>query len=224
MSQKFLLIGVAMVALAGCTTPWSYHNWYPDGYVGQDSTPISSPKPTTPWFEQAVYSQTIQDANKTAWATIAATMRDRLKAHIAPSNAPLYIVHDGVNSPEKQAFDHEFRQALLQSDYLISADPKTRPMIEFNVKHVQKWDRKKMVEKIGAANVLVPEGAPATQLNYMVTLSSPGPKDKPLWTETVLVPLVYEGDLNSAQPALRQLPPMRSDNVIDNPAFYSSNK
>lgn len=208
MSGRFLTLGFVAVLLAGCSTvPGSYHNWMGDGYAHQrDNQPITKPAPSTPWFETAIYSQQIQDDNKAAWSSIALAMVNKLKPHIPPSNTPIVLQKKGTYIPEQQAFDHFFRQALIESNYVLSTDPAVGQVIYFDIKHLEKWTRDEKVAAIGDANILPgANGETKTPLpNYSIEISTMDIKNwKTLWAEKIAVHLPYEADLHRGFPGFR---------------------
>lgn len=229
-NMSYMALTASVLLLSGCATPYSFHNYIPDGYTYQDSTPISSPAPSSPWFDQAVYSPVTQAENDAAWRYIATEMLERFKKHVPASNTPVYLKLKKLSSPENQAFDHYFRQALLGADYILATSAENAQVVYYDVQHIKKWDREKQVKALGESNVLVPntEAAKLTP-NYTVELYRLAPKQTQLfkkdyvWIEKVVVPLLHENNINGALPPLRTAPVQLQGNAVDNPHFHLEN-
>jgi hypothetical protein len=150
-SLSFILI--AVFALPACTTvddlpDDAVHKKMlstqsmPKGYRYQDSTPLSSPAPSTPWVKSAVMSNTNKISSSTAaWQGAAYELVDQMTPVLPKDGTALNLMrkrthtpYDSVLSPYYTSLDHYLRQVLLQQGYTLTTVPDVGTQIAYHIK------------------------------------------------------------------------------------------
>ncbi|MDD3019396.1 MAG: hypothetical protein PHX61_00285 [Alphaproteobacteria bacterium] len=118
--SKSLILSTSLLALAACT-PQGPNQWMPKGYTHQDSTPISSPAPSSPWLDEAVIKDTESLASNTAsWQGAVFELIDGLQPVLPVDGSPINvrIVPPVIN--QDLALDHYVRQAMIQKNLTLT--------------------------------------------------------------------------------------------------------
>lgn len=129
LNRFFLLtLGTSLCVLSACTTG-NTPQWFPKGYVYQDTTPISSPAPSTPWDNDAKISDTENmSSNAAAWQGAVYELVAAMEPNLPKDGTPLNLSTDS-NSAHNTALDHYLRQALMAKGYNLTTLPKTGTMV-----------------------------------------------------------------------------------------------
>lgn len=94
------------------------------GYRYQDSTPLSSPAPSTPWVRNAVISDTEKmSASTAAWQGAVYELVEQLEPTLPKDGTPLNLTSDGAKNADNATFDHYLRQSLIQRGYNLTTIP-----------------------------------------------------------------------------------------------------
>ncbi len=117
---KTLVLSTSLLALAACT-PQGPNQWMPKGYTYQDSTPISSPAPTSPWLDEAVIKDTENLAASTAsWQGAVFELVDGLQAVLPVDGSPINVKDVPPVINQDLALDHYVRQAMIQKNLTLT--------------------------------------------------------------------------------------------------------
>jgi hypothetical protein len=135
--------------LAGCSSPFAT-SFLPTGYTYDDDTPITSPKPTQPWMDEAVITDTeALGANVAAWQGAVFELVDKLSLKL-PAGQPLALAVVQPVTAQKQALDHYLRQALIQRGITIVPQEASAALITYDALPLEKGDAHKLaVERLG---------------------------------------------------------------------------
>lgn len=128
----------AVLALSACTSVDNVPNdtvrstmlstqSIPKGYQYQDSTPLSSPQPSTPWVNNAVINDTEKmSASTAAWQGAVYELVAQMEPNLPKDGTPLNLVfdNDGFRADvNNTTFDHYLRQSLIQRGYNLTTVP-----------------------------------------------------------------------------------------------------
>lgn len=117
---NILILSASVLGLAACS-PQGPNEWIPRGYTHQDNTPISSPKPTSPWLEEAVATDTENmAANTAAWQGAVFELIDGIAAALPQDGSPINVAALAPVTNQDLALDHYTRQALLQKKMTLT--------------------------------------------------------------------------------------------------------
>lgn len=136
---SLLLSGLtALMTLSACTTVDTVPNdtvrrtmlstqSMGKGYGYQDSTPLSSPAPSSPWVKSAVMSDTEKMAAGTAaWQGAVYELVSQLEASLPKDGTPLNLTSEDTGlmvDVNNATFDHYLRQSLIQRGYNLTTVP-----------------------------------------------------------------------------------------------------
>lgn len=144
-----LMCTASLLMLAGCSSPFAT-SFLPTGYTYDDDTPITSPKPTQPWMDEAVITDTeALGANVAAWQGAVFELVDKLSLKL-PAGQPLALAVVQPVTAQKQALDHYLRQALIQRGITIVPQEASAALITYDALPLEKGDAHKLaVERLG---------------------------------------------------------------------------
>jgi hypothetical protein len=144
-----LFCTASLLMLAGCSSPFAT-GFLPTGYTYDDDTPITSPKPTQPWMDEAVITDTeALGANVAAWQGAVFELVDKLSLKL-PAGQPLALAVVQPVTAQKQALDHYLRQALIQRGITIVPQEAAAALVTYDAIPLDKGDAHKLaVERLG---------------------------------------------------------------------------
>lgn len=144
-----LLCTASVLMLAGCSSPFAT-SFLPTGYTYDDDTPITSPKPTQPWIDEAVITDTeALGANVAAWQGAVFELVDKVWLKLPPGQPVALTVVQPVTA-QKQALDHYLRQALLQRGVTVVPAEAAAATITYDALPLEKGDAHKLaVARLG---------------------------------------------------------------------------
>lgn len=146
-SMAFAL--TALLALSACTTVDNVPNdtarstllstqSFPKGYRYQDSTPLSSPAPSSPWVKAAALNNTEKMSASTAsWQGAVYELVAQMEPNLPKDGTPLNLSYkdDGFRVDVNNAtLDHYLRQSLIQRGYNLTTIPGAGLQITHEVK------------------------------------------------------------------------------------------
>lgn len=126
-----LFMGTSLIALSGCTSfaPQSM----PKGYTYEDDTPLSSPAPSSPWYNKSVIQNTENMATNTAaWQGSVYELVAAMDPNLPKDGSPLNLVAES-KSDQILVLDHYLRQTLIQKGYNLTTLPATGTPLYYNV-------------------------------------------------------------------------------------------
>ncbi len=170
-----LFCTASLLMLAGCSSPFAT-SFLPTGYTYDDDTPITSPKPTQPWIDEAVITDTeALGANVAAWQGAVFELVDKLSLKL-PAGQPVALAVVQPVTAQKQALDHYLRQALIQRGITIVPQEAAAALITYDALPLEKGDTHKIaVERLGRE--AVPEAKSNMKGIYLLrALVSTSPK------------------------------------------------
>ncbi len=144
-----LFCTASLLMLAGCSSPFAT-GFLPTGYTYDDDTPITSPKPTQPWMDEAVITDTeALGANVAAWQGAVFELVDKLSPKLPPGQpVALAVVHPVT--AQKQALDHYLRQALMQRGVTLVPQEASAALVTYDALPLEKGDTHKLaVDRLG---------------------------------------------------------------------------
>ena len=144
-----LFCTASLLMLAGCSSPFAT-SFLPTGYTYDDDTPITSPKPTQPWIDEAVITDTeALGANVAAWQGAVFELVDKISPKLPPGQPVALAVVQPVTA-QKQALDHYLRQALMQRGVTLVPQEASAALVTYDVLPLEKGDAHKLaVERLG---------------------------------------------------------------------------
>lgn len=135
-SLSFALI--PLLALSACTSVDNLPNdtvrntvlstqFMGKGYRYQDSTPLSSPAPSSPWIRAAVIGDTQKmAANTAAWQGAVYELVAQIEPTLPKDRTPLNLTSEGselTRNVDSATLDHYLRQSLIQRGYNLTTVP-----------------------------------------------------------------------------------------------------
>lgn len=103
------------------------------GYRYQDSTPLSSPAPSSPWVRSAVISDTEKMASSTAaWQGAVYELVAQMEPNLPKDGTPLNLMSTPADV-NNTTLDHYLRQSLIQRGYNLTTVPNAGLQISHKV-------------------------------------------------------------------------------------------
>ena len=231
-SPFFLL--TSLLVLSACVSP----NWVPKSYTYQDSTPLSSPAPSAPWYSKIHFNAARHTQYESLWRSIAQVVHDKIVAR-NPAGTVISLRQEGVLIPQEESLDHFLRQALLQSGYTFTSDPKAPIVTFFDIEPLREQQAKKLIKKTpglvvaGLVDGLVGDADSKASMSdmpfYAVHLYAKEAKHlkrsvlnnvKPVWEDRLLIRLPRTLTNAHTYPSVGAAPPVVDENKVSNPAVY----
>ncbi len=187
------LCTISLLMLAGCSSPFAT-SFMPTGYTYDDDTPITSPKPTQPWMDEAVITDTEALGNNiAAWQGAVFELVDKIALKL-PAGQPVALTAVAPMTNQKQALDHYLRQSLMQRGITIVPQEAAAALITYDALPLEKGDAHKLaVERLGRE--AVPEAKSNMKGIYLLrTVASIAALPKPVLLADEAVIAVLPGE------------------------------